>query len=300
MSKTYQSRGFVCKTTSPDVLQFCIRFCEGVSGSRWAYAQHVPPAPKVPHWHFVGLFEDRVFWKSVYDCAMDHDRCSSTDTCKKPRKAVRYLLHLDSPDKHPVPRENLITGGVWGPDELENWLESSSVASSLVDTALALWRDGLTPLEALSRLVSFGYEPFQISSSLQAYTRLHEFFTKFAPSANRTRGMGAVSRPHQGIHGAPQKDGEETQVSDLQGKKTHVTQEMTGQDVFARKRPENPTVHAGSSGTTSMESPACLPSAMTDFQFEGNHVGTVISEVKSVFGPYVGLADFFPSNFRRV
>ena len=183
MSKTFQSRGFVCKTVSADVLQFCLRFCEGVSGARWAYAQHVPPTPKVLHWHFVGLFEDRVYWKSIFDYAMEHDRCSSTDNCKKPRKAVRYLLHLDSPDKHPVPRDAFISGGMWGPDELENWLESSSVASSLVDTALSLWRDGCSPLEALSRLVSFGYEPYQISASLQAFSRLHEFFTKYAPSA---------------------------------------------------------------------------------------------------------------------
>lgn len=300
MPRTYQTRGFVCKTTSLEVLQFCLRFCDGVSGARWAYAQHVPPVPKVPHWHFVGLFEDRVYWKSVYDFAMDHDPHSSTDTCKKPRKAVRYLLHLDSPEKHPVPPETLITGGVWGPDELESWLESSSVASSLVETALFLWRDGFTPLEALSRLVSFGYEPFQISSSLQAYSRLHEFFTKFAPSANRCRGMGAVSRPHQGIHSPPLADGEETQVSDNQGKKTHVTKEMTDQDVFAPKRPENPMLHADSSGTNPKVFPACLSSANSDFQFSGNHVGAVISDVKSVFGPNVGLADFLPSNFSRV
>ena len=226
MARTYQSRGFICKTVSYDVLQFALDFCAGVSGSRWAYAQHVPAPPKVPHWHFVGLFEDRLYWKSVYDFAMEHDPCSSTDTCRKPRKAVRYLLHLDQPDKHPVPRESLISGGMWGPDELEDWLESTSVASSLVDTCLCLWRDGLSPLEALSRLVSFGFEPYQISASLQAYTRLCDFWMKQAPNALR-RGMG-TSSPHQGIHGAPPQQGEETQVSDNQGNKIKPSIPATG------------------------------------------------------------------------
>lgn len=298
MAKTYQSRGFVCKTVSHDVLQFALDFCSGVPGSRWAYAQHVPASPKVPHWHFVALFEDRVYWKSVFDYAMSHDPCSSTDTCKKPRKAVRYLLHLDSPDKHPVPRESLISGGMWGPDELDDWLEATSVASSLVDTCLRLWRDGLSPLEALSRLVSFGFEPYQISASLQAYSRLCEFWLKHAPNALQ-RGMGTDS-PHQCMHGAPPSNGEETNVSDIQGKKTARKSAIAEQAKFGLSRPDKTQVCEDSHATSAHASQSVESSKIALCQSQANLSGAVMDDVQAVFGPNVAFVSSRDLFSRRV
>lgn len=255
MAVTYQSKGFVCKTVSRDVLDYAIRFAESVTGARWAYALHEPTPPKVSHWHLVCLFEDRVYWKAVYDFAMDHDTCSSTATCKKPRKAVRYLLHLDNPEKHPVPFESLVSGGCWGPDELSDWLETSSAATSLVTTLLGLWRDGLTPLEAFSRLVSFGFEPFQISSSLQAYTRICEFWTKYAPNS---RGMGAAPRPHlEQTFSTPQQKGEETQFPTIKAKNKTLPSDVTKcaktEIGTARKQDEEKTCQAAMRESASNE-----------------------------------------------
>lgn len=236
MPRTFQSKGFVLKTVSRPALDLALSFVRGVAGSRWAYALHEPAPPKVPHWHLVALFVDRVFWQSCSRQVHALDTCASDDTCRKPRRAVRYLLHLDSPEKHPVPRDSLVTGGDWGPDELEDWLDSSSAATSIVDTCLSLWRDGLEPLEAFSRLVQFGYEPFQISSALQAFTRLHDFWLKHAPQITQ-RGTGALRRPRQCIHGAPLSHGKETTFPP-QSKKSEVQDLLSAKNDLHSDAPE--------------------------------------------------------------
>lgn len=296
--RTFQSKGFVLKTVSDDALAFARDFALAVPGSRVAWARHEPDPPKVPHWHLVALFEDRIWWKSVADKAQELDKCASSDTCKKPRKAVRYLLHLDSPDKHLVPRDALQVDGCWGPSEIEDCLESSSVASTLVDTCITFWRDGLSPLDALSRLVSSGFEPYQISSSLQAYSRLVEFWLKYAPTSSRaehTRGMGAAPRPHICGTCAPPPNGEQTQVCDIQGKNGETS---------ALVREDNLHECPGSrvEKTETAHGTQCIGVNRVDARFsqpvasEGNLSERIREDVESVFG-LMSQTSFFPSNF---
>lgn len=73
----------------------------------------------VEHFHAVIRFSGQMDWTWLRSQMMRDDPHSYSKPARSWQRCIRYLLHLDNPDKPPVPRENLGFAGGIGADEVE-------------------------------------------------------------------------------------------------------------------------------------------------------------------------------------
>lgn len=67
-------------------------------------------SPKNPHWHFVILLGEREGYQFTIAKQLGlANRFVQRPQCQEPNGAVRYLLHLDNPDKAQYSREEITT-----------------------------------------------------------------------------------------------------------------------------------------------------------------------------------------------
>lgn len=85
----------------------------------WAivWAKHEDD-PKNVHFHAVIRFASTESWAWLRADLMNKDEHSYSAAARGWQRCVRYLLHLDSPDKPPIPRENLSWAGEISDDEI--------------------------------------------------------------------------------------------------------------------------------------------------------------------------------------
>lgn len=70
------------------------------------WADHPAEAGGHPHTHYIVRFPDQCYWGAVRSWCMQRDPHSYSDVGRSWTRSVRYLLHLDNPEKDPIPREN--------------------------------------------------------------------------------------------------------------------------------------------------------------------------------------------------
>lgn len=87
-------------------------------------ATHDEPG-KVKHCHCVVRFEVPTRWNLLRQWLETHDPHNYSKPARSWRRSVRYLLHLDNPDKSRIPRAALVSDGI-DEDELEQLLGSQS------------------------------------------------------------------------------------------------------------------------------------------------------------------------------
>lgn len=71
------------------------------------------------HFHAVVRFADQTPWSWLRADLMNADPHSYSAPGRGWQRCVRYLLHLDNPDKVPIPRENLAFRGAISQDEVD-------------------------------------------------------------------------------------------------------------------------------------------------------------------------------------
>ena len=70
------------------------------------WANHPAESGGHPHTHYIVRFPSQVYWYPVRQWCKDHgDEHYYADVGRSWTRAVRYLLHLDNPEKDPIPRE---------------------------------------------------------------------------------------------------------------------------------------------------------------------------------------------------
>lgn len=138
----------------------------------------------VTHWHIVIRFPSRCRWQSLADW-LKHSSRDPHAYCRCARswrRSVRYLLHLDSPEKPKVPWENL---GFHGIDESEiGELMSASKLPILESLILAQQIPLKKRFEFL--IIQRGHTPSEVSSALRCMMDLEKW--------EQSRTCGAVSK----------------------------------------------------------------------------------------------------------
>lgn len=76
------------------------------------WADHPAEAGGHPHTHYIVRFPDQCYWGAVRNWCMTRDPHSYSDVGRSWTRSVRYLLHLDNPEKDPIPRDHFFFVGL--------------------------------------------------------------------------------------------------------------------------------------------------------------------------------------------
>lgn len=77
------------------------------------WANHPAESGGHPHTHYVVRFPSQVYWGAIRSKLKDlGDDHAYSDVGRSWTRSVRYLLHLDNPEKEPIPRENFKFSGL--------------------------------------------------------------------------------------------------------------------------------------------------------------------------------------------
>lgn len=135
-----------------------------------AWAVH-DESGKVKHAHFVVRFPATTRWTSVAQVLHDVDGHEYAKPAQSWRRSVRYLLHLDNPDKGRIPRESFRCVNM---DETEvDQLLGNAKLPILQSLALA---ESLPLSERFSFLVcERGHQPSEVSAALRCMMDLERW-----------------------------------------------------------------------------------------------------------------------------
>lgn len=134
------------------------------------WAVHDEPG-KVPHVHYVARFTATKRWTQVAQALHDVDGHEYAKPAQSWRRSVRYLLHLDNPDKGRIPRDALQSVNV---DEMElSQLLGAQKLPILQSLALA---ERLPLSQRFSFLVcERGHLPSEVSAALRCMMDLERW-----------------------------------------------------------------------------------------------------------------------------
>lgn len=72
------------------------------------WANHPAESGGHPHTHYIVRFPDQTYWGAIRGKLIEFgDLHAYSDVGRSWSRSCRYLLHLDNPEKEPIPRENL-------------------------------------------------------------------------------------------------------------------------------------------------------------------------------------------------
>lgn len=126
------------------------------------------------HYHGVIRFASTVSWQWFRDRLMrpDNDPHSYSAPGRGWQRCVRYLLHLDSPDKPPIPRSNLSYSGEISEDEI-SMLLGRPRASLLSDIRNAPRMDTFSLVDWLVN--EKGHTPGEVAQMLRCITAVNSY-----------------------------------------------------------------------------------------------------------------------------
>lgn len=129
---------------------------------------------KSPHDHYVVRFAMAgTTWTNLRNWLMQRDPHSYSQVGRMWTRSVRYLLHLDNPEKEPIPRDNLMWAGEIDEDEIHVLLGAPR-ASLLGD--LQHLPDGKTATDAVDWLVNErGHGPGEVAAMVRCLMAVAEY-----------------------------------------------------------------------------------------------------------------------------
>lgn len=125
---------------------------------------------KHPHTHFCIRFPSVRVWGVIRDWLGERDRHSYSEPGRSWRRSVRYLLHLDNPEKEPVPWEALDSRNI---DDSELAQILGSPKQTIVEDVLSC--AGMFPGKMLGFLLSRGYSFHEITACVNAFLSCGRF-----------------------------------------------------------------------------------------------------------------------------
>lgn len=172
-----QSRYVNCKSVaSPSVVVAKLQALYPQAAIVWAVHDMEDPI----HTHYVVRFQSVTRWNTFREWLMRIDPHSYSAPARSWQRSIRYLLHLDNPEKPKVPRENLHSENI---DDSElSMLLGAPKSAILADIASIGNRN---PFEAFEYLVcTKGHQPSEVSAAIRCLIDLERFRTevkRFAP-----------------------------------------------------------------------------------------------------------------------
>lgn len=170
---TVQYRSINIKTTSKEGLEMMSRACLEKPNSRLAWVEHPDEGETPVHYHLAASFPAPVRLREALEQLCVIDPHCYIKPCRNFRASVRYLAHLDNPEKHKIDPSGIILAGDWEGVNLPTLFEQRGASASLhqIVEYLQEWvrEEGAatwTPVQFALWLDSHGY------SSAKAFSRV--------------------------------------------------------------------------------------------------------------------------------
>lgn len=135
------------------------------------YATH--DADSVVHTHYVVRFSAVTRWDAFRKWLMAHDPHSYSDSARSWPRSVRYLVHLDNPEKFQYGRSKVQSLGI-DSDELDQLLQSKGASFEEIFKALSASRRMATGSQFL-HLVRQGFRPSEVSQVIRCLLDIEHF-----------------------------------------------------------------------------------------------------------------------------
>lgn len=146
------------------------------------WANHPAECGGHPHTHYVVRFPSQVYWGAIRSKLKElGDDHAYSDVGRSWTRSVRYLLHLDNPEKEPIPRENFKFSGL-DVSEVEVLLGAPR-ASLLNDIRSA--GAPRSPFDFVHWLVNErGHTPGEVASMIRCVLASSEYIARLAQFEN--------------------------------------------------------------------------------------------------------------------
>lgn len=153
--------------------------CLEKPNARLAWVEHPAEGETPVHYHLCGSFSAPVRLREALEALCLIDPHCYIKPCRNFRASVRYLAHLDNPEKHPIDPSGIILAGDWEGVNLPTLFEQRGASASLQQIVeylqewirneglatwhpvlFALWLDshGYSSAKAFSRVRSMGLD----------------------------------------------------------------------------------------------------------------------------------------------
>lgn len=157
-----KGRGAWVKTVSTAALKMLVRYAEN-SGGRWCYATHPSEGSTPEHYHLLIKWDTPREWTAHARELERLDPHAHEEVPRSARACIRYMLHLDNPDKIAVDRSALEPGN-WDRGQIETFLSDTNPMLQLVEYVQEHLRTS-TIFEIARDLLDLGYKPGQITNA---------------------------------------------------------------------------------------------------------------------------------------
>ena len=168
-----QYRSINIKTASLEGIDMIQTACLEKPNARLAWVEHPAEGDTPVHYHLACSFPSPVRLREALERLCVLDPHCYIKPCRNFRASVRYLAHLDNPEKHPIDPSGIILAGDWEGVNLPTLFEQRGASASLQqivdylrewirDEGLATW----TPVLFALWLDSHGY------SSAKAFSKV--------------------------------------------------------------------------------------------------------------------------------
>lgn len=170
--KRIQCRAVELQTISPEARDAAINWLKEKDCERLAWAEHPAEGDKPVHYHVCARWNSTVDVLSLRKLVNVLDKHSHVEKVGRWKNMVRYLRHLDNPEKVAIPPESAHYEG-FPEDELQAVTSAASDQLALV-TMIAEMPHGTNPVEALRIALRAGFRPSEVSGVTRALYDLRQ------------------------------------------------------------------------------------------------------------------------------
>lgn len=165
-SSRLQCRQFEVQTIDPAARDVCLSWYREHDACRIAWAEHPAEGKKPAHFHVVARFDKTVDCNALRELVNGMDTHSHADKVNRWPNMVRYLRHLDQPEKATIPPEMCHYEG-FPEAELDQATKDNGGALKLVSMVAGL-PHGSSPVDALRVCIEAGFRPSEVSGVSRA------------------------------------------------------------------------------------------------------------------------------------
>lgn len=126
-----QYRTINIKTTSKEALEEVMKACLDKPSARVAWMEHPAEGETPVHYHLCGSFPGPVRLSEALAHLVRLDPHCYIKPCRNFRSSVRYLAHLDNPEKVQLSPESITLAGDWEGVNLARLFERKGASASL-------------------------------------------------------------------------------------------------------------------------------------------------------------------------
>lgn len=164
--KRLQVRAVEVQTIDPAARDLALEWCRDHECDRLAWAEHPAEGDKPVHYHVTARWGRTVDVLALRKLVNEADNHSHVDRVNRWPNMVRYLRHLDQPEKAVISPDKAHYEG-FTEVELEAATKENGTAVALVEMIAEL-PHGTNPVEALKVCIHAGFRPSEVSGVTRA------------------------------------------------------------------------------------------------------------------------------------